>query len=611
MRIGSSSFQWTLRTLRRGLPWLIVLLALPAPALARIELDAAPEIVQLIAPHLPEETMSTRRLRNLVEEILATEGYFNAQLNFTRPADDERGGPPLRLTIETGPRTRISHVAIRIDGPLAAVRREKLLADWRLPVGQPFRQATWNDAKQALLAQLLAEDHPAGRLLDSQAQIDADTQTATLTLHYDSGPRYLYAQSPLVISGLTRYPPSLIAHYSRNIQPGARYRAADLDQLQAALQASPYFSRAEVRLQRDHTPADDAGDAASADASVDTVRAAVADAATGSAPEPDSLPAIVSVSLHEKPAHRISLGAGASSNTGLRGEFAYATPNFANQAWDLQSGLRLEQKRQLLYADIFLLPDAHNRRLSLGVLHEISDIQGLRTVRQAIGAQAQQRRGSIEQLFSLNWQQERRAPEGAAARTNHALIPNLMWTWRRLDSLIEPRAGTVIQAQAGGALRGLLSDTNFLRLAARIQHYLPIGQRDQLLLRGELGHTRAGASQRIPQDYLFRTGGAGTLRGYAYQSLGIKEGSATVGGRYLGLLSVEYTHWLADEWRDWGIAGFVDAGNVSNSWSDFRYAVGYGLGARWRSPAGPIGADLAYGQRNHSLQLHFSLAIPF
>lgn len=595
--------------------WLsFLLLGLPALAMARTALDAPPEIIRLIAPHLPEEDISQRRLRGLVGEILATEGYFSPQLRFARQPGERRDAPPLRLGIEAGPRTHIAQVDIRIDGALDPARREALIAGWRLPVGQPFRQGAWNDAKQDLLARLLAEEYPAARLVDSHAQIDAASQRAELTLRYAAGPRYVYRHDPLIISGLTRYPASLVERYNRSIRPGAAYREEDLNQLQAALQASPYFSAAEVQLAREAAVAADTDIAGSADIAEIPDIAETTDttnttnvAATPATP----LQAPVNVTLRERPAHRLSLGAGVSSNTGMRGEFAYATPDFAHQAWDLHSGLRLEQKRQTLYADIFLPPDAHNRRHSLGVLSEVSDIQGLRTVRQAIGAQTLQTRGSIEQLLSLNWLQERRAPEGAAALTNHALVPNLMLTWRRLDSLIEPRAGTVIQAQVGGALRGLLSDTNFLRLSARIQHYLPLGRRDHLLLRGEVGHTRAGASQRIPQDYLFRTGGAGTVRGYTYQSLGVKEGAATVGGRYLGILSAEYTHWLDGDWDDWGIATFVDAGNASNSWSDFRYATGYGLGARWRSPAGPIGADLAYGQRSHGLQLHFSLAIPF
>ena len=40
-------------------------------------------------------------------------------------------------------------------------------------------------------------------------------------------------------------------------------------------------------------------------------------------------------------------------------------------------------------------------------------------------------------------------------------------------------------------------------------------------------------------------------------------------------------------------------------------AIGYGFGARWRSPAGPIGLDRARGQRTGDLHIHFALAIPF
>jgi translocation and assembly module TamA len=166
----------------------------------------------------------------------------------------------------------------------------------------------------------------------------------------------------------------------------------------------------------------------------------------------------------------------------------------------------------------------------------------------------------------------------------------------------------VLQGQVGGGARATLSDQNFVRLHGRAQLYLPLGKTDTLTLRGEAGYTLADSRQHIPQDYLFRTGGAGTVRGYAYQSLGIKEGTATVGGRYLAIASAEFTHWLDD---DWGVAAFVDAGDAVDSLTAVRLAVGYGLGARWRSPAGPIGVDLAYGQRNHEVHLHFSLAIPF
>jgi outer membrane translocation and assembly module TamA len=81
-----------------------------------------------------------------------------------------------------------------------------------------------------------------------------------------------------------------------------------------------------------------------------------------------------------------------------------------------------------------------------------------------------------------------------------------------------------------------------------------------------------------------------------------------VGGRYLVTMSGEYTHWIKPTW---GAAVFVDAGNAVDDWQAMDLAVGYGVGARWRSPAGPLGIDLAYGQREGKLRLDFSLAIPF
>jgi translocation and assembly module TamA len=35
------------------------------------------------------------------------------------------------------------------------------------------------------------------------------------------------------------------------------------------------------------------------------------------------------------------------------------------------------------------------------------------------------------------------------------------------------------------------------------------------------------------------------------------------------------------------------------------------VGARWRSPVGPIAVDVAYGKSVHKVRLHFSLGFTF
>ena len=558
-------------TLRR-LPLLLLALAGPLQAGEPV-LEAPDDIVAMLQPYLPEEAGSQRKLEVLLGEILATEGYFSPKFEFSGSAEQRR------VKIDPGPRTQIASVDVAVDGQIEAKTRAKLIADWRLPVGQPFRQEDWNDAKQQVLAQLLGSEHAAARLLDSTAEIDPETQRARLSAHYDAGPRYRFGE--LHIEGLQSYSPALIERYNRELHPGDLYRADKLNTLLANLQATPYFASVQAVLDLDgETVTNDDG----------------------------TITAPLRLTVRERAAHRISFGAGASSNTGARVEFNYHTPDLFNQAWTLDSGLRLEQKKQTIYSDIFLPPDAKNRRHSVGIVLEATDIQGLKTERYAFGAQTVQQRGSIEQRLSLNWQEETRTPDGAAATTSRALVPNISWTWRQVDNLLDPHRGTVIQAQVGGGAKAVFSDQNFIRLHSRWQQYIPLGRVDTLSLRAEVGYTLADSRQHVPQDYVFRTGGTGSVRGYAYQSLGIKEGDATVGGRYLGVVSAEATHWLDESW---GIAAFVDAGDAVDELKDVKVAVGYGLGARWRSPAGPIGVDLAYGQRTSKINLHFSLAIPF
>lgn len=544
-------------------------MALPAAAQWHIAAPAA--IVERVAPHVPA-SVSRQGITTLSTQILATEGYFSPKLVF--PEDAGR----LQLNIDSGPRTLIGSVDVAIDGPIDEKTREHLIAGWSLPVGQPFRQEDWNHAKQQVLGELLAVEHAAARLVDSQAEIDTETHRAALHAHYDAGPRYRFGV--LQVEGLQRYTPALIARYNRSVRPGEPYRSADLQTLIGNLQATPYFSNVRAEL-----------DTSAAEAGAD-----------GSATAP------VRLRVRERPAHRAGFGAGFSSNTGARVEANYNTPDFFGQAWEFDTGLRLEQKRQALYADILLPPDSGQRRHSIGVLSENSDIEKLRIERHALGIQSVQQRGRVEQRLSLNWQRERRTPEGSEVVTSRALVPNAMWTWRQVDKLLDPRVGTVLQLSVGGGARAALSDQNFLRLHGRVQHYLPVGSRDTLALRAELGRTFADSRLHIPQDYLFRTGGTASVRGYAYQSLGVKEGEATVGGRYLAVGSAEYTHWLNDSW---GVATFIDAGDAVDELRAARLAVGYGIGVRWRSPAGPIAADLAYGQRERQLHLHFSLAIPF
>src|SRR5205085_2039028 len=90
----------------------------------------------------------------------------------------------------------------------APQRVQALRRRWKLPVGQPFRQETWGQAKEQMLYALQRRRYPLAKRVSSQARINPETHTAALALTYDSG--LPFSLGELQISGTRRYPPSII-----------------------------------------------------------------------------------------------------------------------------------------------------------------------------------------------------------------------------------------------------------------------------------------------------------------------------------------------------------------------------------------------------------------
>jgi translocation and assembly module TamA len=124
----------------------------------------------------------------------------------------------------------------------------------------------------------------------------------------------------------------------------------------------------------------------------------------------------------------------------------------------------------------------------------------------------------------------------------------------------------------------------------------------------------ARSSARIPATQLFRTGGDTTVRGYGYRDIGVgREGGVIAPGRYLAVGSVEWQRPIrrAGAITNWESTLFVDGGAVSDRVGDLRPAFGVGTGVRWKSPLGPVQADLAYGLKSKKVRLHLNIGVTF
>jgi translocation and assembly module TamA len=84
------------------------------------------------------------------------------------------------------------------------------------------------------------------------------------------------------------------------------------------------------------------------------------------------------------------------------------------------------------------------------------------------------------------------------------------------------------------------------------------------------------------------------VRGFGYQDLGPRdENDEVIGGRYFAVGNVELERRIVGKWSG---AVFLDMGNAYDPDYDRATAYGVGIGARWRSPVGPVRIDIAQGR---------------
>ena len=570
---------------------LTALLFVAGPAAAkldyRVEIDAPRELKQVLEKGLNivrwrgDPEMDDERLKRLVDEAIresreaaATEGYFSAHVQ----AQVDSSAEPwvVRLRVEPGERTRVKSVDIRFSGPVtsdgeARPYLERARDNWTLRRGEPFRQAEWESAKRQAVRELAGFRYAAASIAASEAHIDPETHSATLSLEIASGPAFRFGE--MRITGTRRYDDALIANLAP-VHPGDVYDREKLILFQRRLLETGYF--ASVQAEIDQQPN-------------------VADAAP------------LRVAVIEAPQHHVEGGISYNTDVGPRLEARYTNQDVLSSAWRFGSTLNLDQKIQNLQLDLNTPPRQGGIWDTLFTRARKQDIQNDVTREIAIGVSHNYGASAAPSALIVSAHAEDERIGDVLTSNAHAVYFGARKGFRRTDALISPRQGYVLSAEVGGAPSALASQT-FLRGVASATLFFPLGRQDDLLLRGQAGAVRSAAREGIPSTFLFRTGGDQTVRGYSFQSIGVEQAGAVVGGRRLVVGSIEYTRWVGD---NWGIATFFDAGNAWDTGVRTDFATGYGVGARFRTPIGPIRADLAYGQRVSGFRVHFSVGFNF
>ena len=526
-------------------------------------------------------------------DLLATLGYFSPEVAITvqdkpAPTQDEPT-QTVRLAVQPGPRTRVESADITIahaDTPDLQRRQAQLQRNWGLPDGEPVTQRAWDDAKAQGLRRLQARRYPTARLADSRADIDADSAQARLAVQYDSGPAYRFG--PLQLRGGERYDDQRLTRVAL-LPTGQDYTETKLLDAQQRLAASGYYDAVFLTLDTE-------------------------------APDPQAAPVIAQV--RDAPLQKMVFGVGISTDSGPRLSMDHIHNRLPGLGWRAVSKVSLDRDLRLVSTDWTALPTSSGWRWFTGaqLQREATGSFDVNSTRLRLGRT--QNTDHIDRSYYL--QHDTAKSHGAGAPpSSSAISGNFGWTGRYFNNNQSPTRGWGLAGEIGAGTTLRPAGAPFLRTQLRWQSFIDLGRVDlgakvrrssRLSLRLEGGAVLARSDAEIPVTQLFLTGGDTTVRGYSYRSIGAGINNHQVfGGRYMAVGSMEWQRpmTLRGNRTDFESALFIDAGAVADKPGEMSTQVGVGAGLRWRSPVGPVQADLGWGVQSHTLRLHLRLGYTF
>jgi translocation and assembly module TamA len=507
-----------------------------------------------------DQGISEGRIRRLhqkaKEEItlaLQPFGYYRPTINSDIQHTDD-GHWQATYTITPGPPLPVSTIDFRITGEgINDPEFKKLHSKLVLQPGRTLNHADYENTKTSLSRTAIERGYFDGRFVVHQINVDLNAYQADIVLHFDTGPRYHFGE---LIFQQHYIDTELLLKFSPFVA-GDPYSNNDLVELQRALSDSDYFQTVEVHPLPRQT---------------------------------EELEVPIEIQLTARKLHKYTFGFGYGTDTGARGMLGWEVPVVNSHGHRFDSELRISEigdSAKLRYRIPIFNPRTDQLIYSWGRTNEKTDTST--SLIYSTSAGMIYARGQWRENVALTYQQERYTVANVKDRTN-LLIPSAGWSrvWAR--SRLQPRHGIGLQFELRGASQQLLSDIDFLQARTRAKAIMPLGPRGRLLLRGDAATTAVAPLETLPASVRFFAGGAQSVRGYAYQSLGpVNANGDVIGGKQLLVGSVEYDHNLAN---NISAALFYDAGNAIDKIDDpLKHGAGFGL--RWNSPIGPVRIDLA------------------
>ncbi|WP_454271972.1 autotransporter assembly complex protein TamA [Roseovarius sp. MBR-51] len=504
--------------------------------------------------------------------VLYAEGYYGGVISIRVNGQEAASIPPLRAP------TEIAQIDISVDRRTAftfsTARVTPLPPDTKLPegfaTGNPARGELIGEATRTGIAAWRASGHAKALVADQTVIADHAVSTLTADIALDPGPRLRFGALEISNEGDTsRVRPSRIRAIA-GLPTGRVFSPEDLDEAATRLRRSGAFRSVVMTEAESPNP----------DGTLD-ITTRVTDAERRRIGAGAELASLEGLTLSGFWLHR-NLWGGAER---LRIDGLIGGIGGDSGGEDYRLGVRYDRPATFT-------PDTG---LFLEARTEGNDEPDYREAKIEIG-------GGLSHIFSdelsgelgIAYRYSDISDDLGARKLQHLLFPGSI-TWDRRNDPLNATSGIFLEVTLTPFIGLDQESGDGARIYADGRHYRSFGPDDRFVLAGraQIGSIAGATVDEIPADMLFYSGGAGTVRGQSYQSLGVDIApGVTVGGRAFAGFSGELRANINDKiqavaFADTGFIGQDALGTGRGRWHS-----GAGFGARYFTPVGPIRVDI-------------------
>ena len=526
----------------------------------------------------PPLVSSQRKYRRYINSLpsqaqiaMGALGYYGASVQIKDQTTD--GTTTVFINVTPNQPVLVNSISIEVTGEANDdPAYNQIMSKLPLQKGAIFVSDDYEDTKSALITQAQNLGYFDFVFAKSEVRVSRKKQSADIVLKADSGTRYtfgeiLFVQELFRKEFLQRWVP---------FETGDPYQSGLIGELTQNLQNSGYFKSVRVVPQRDRRYG-------------------------------TTVP--VKVDLTRKDNNEVAVGVGYVSDTGPRTKLTWGKPllNRFGHSLDAEVGLSKEvQNASVAYRIPRRDEPLYNYwGIEYGLKNDsIGDTASfLSTLNfQRVSLTSSQ---WTESLF-IRWEKEISTVSNVE-RTTDLILPGFSYSSTRSKGAPFPTRGHSASILMMGGSKRALSTIDFFKTVLKLRYLRAISNRNTLIAGLQYGAIQTNDFPGVPSSQRFFAGGDRSVRGYSFKDLSPRDvEDDAIGGRYLEVMSLEYSYRFLDLWS---AAVFADTGRAFNNFSS-AYSVGAGVGIRWQSPVGLFRIDLARpidDDENDSLRVHLSL----